>query len=251
MILKYINKATAKFGYRVVPDNVTLPPDLMTDKAFVKLYDKVRPYTMTSPERLYALYSSVQYVVKNNIPGDFVECGVWRGGSCMMMALVLMELNDRDRKIYLYDTFEGMSEPTEVDRQLTGEAADELLSREDRADVNSIWCYSTIDEVRKHVLSTGFGADRFIFTKGKVEDTIPGVLPATISLLRLDTDWYESTRHELIYLYPILSEKGVLIIDDFGHWEGAKKAVLEYFDGMEPYPLIQRVDETGRVIIKV
>ena len=248
MILKYLNKAAARFGYRLERDAPQLPPDIAADKAFMELYHTVRPFTMTSAERLYALYQSVIYICEHEIPGDLVECGVWKGGSCMMMALVLQQRHDKERKIWLYDTFEGMSEPTGDDRQLTGESADLLLQREDKANPDSIWCYSTIDAVTANVLSTGLAADRFVFTKGKVEDTIPDVMPSAISLLRLDTDWYESTRHELLHLYPLLSSQGVLIIDDFGHWEGAKKAVLEYFK--ESKPLIQRVDYTGRMLIK-
>jgi hypothetical protein len=250
MALKYLNKITARFGYKLVPDTVELPPDIAGDAEFLSLYRQVKPYTMTSPERIFALYQAVQYLVRNRIPGDFVECGVWRGGSCMMMALVLKMLGDHERKIYLYDTFEGMSEPTENDRQFSGEGADILLGEADKADQNSVWCYSSLDEVKANVLSTGLDASRFIFSKGKVEDTIPGVIPGGIALLRLDTDWYESTRHELLHLYPLLAAKGVLIIDDFGHWEGAKKAVLQYFAEQGLHPLIQRVDYTGRMVIK-
>ena len=250
MDLKYLNKLTARFGYQVTPNIVSLPPDIAADETFVALYNQVKAFTMTSPERLYSLYQSVQYVVGNNIPGDFVECGVWKGGSCMMMALVLKRLNVNDRKIYLYDTFEGMSEPTEADKQFSGEDAGLLLNEADKTDENSVWCLSTLEEVQANVYSTGYDAGLFVFTKGKVEDSIPGVVPSGISLLRLDTDWYESTYHELIYLYPLLSENGILIIDDFGHWEGAKKAVLQYFEEKKLHPLIQRVDYTGRIIIK-
>lgn len=126
MVLKYLNKLTARFGYQVIPEVVPLPPDIASDETFVALYNQVKAFTMTSPERLYSLYQSVHYVVGNNIPGDFVECGVWKGGSCMMMALVLKRLNVNDRKIYLYDTFEGMSEPTADDKQFSGEHAGEL-----------------------------------------------------------------------------------------------------------------------------
>ena len=252
ILQKYLGKAVGRLGFRLMPLGQEVPADIASDSDFMSIYGRVRPFTMTSPERLYALYQSVQQVVRHDIPGDFVECGVWKGGSCMMMALMLDRLGDRNRRIWLYDTFEGMSEPTEADRQLTGESAEALLSQEDKADQTSVWCWSTIEEVRANVLSTGLASDRFIFSKGKVEDTIPGTIPGTIpdaiSLLRLDTDWYESTRHELVHLYPLLASRGLLIIDDFGHWEGAKKAVLEYFSGQDP--LIHRVDYTGRLIVK-
>jgi hypothetical protein len=168
----------------------------------------------------------------------------------MMMALMLKRLGVNDRKIFLYDTFEGMSEPTEADKQFNGEKAHDLLTQADKGDENSVWCFSTLEEVQSNVYSTGYDPQNFIITRGKVEDSIPGVIPGRIALLRLDTDWYESTYHELIHLYPLLSENGILIIDDFGHWEGAKKAVLQYFEEKGLHPLIQRVDYTGRIIIK-
>jgi len=250
MVLKYLNKLTARFGYQVIPEKVPLQPDMAADPLFVSLYNQVRPFTMTSSERLFSLYQSIQYVVANKLPGDFVECGVWKGGSCMMMALLLKRLGVNDRKIYLYDTFEGMSEPTEADKQFNGEAANDLLNQSVKEDENSVWCYSTLEEVQSNVFSTGYEPQNFIITKGKVEDSIPGVIPGKIALLRLDTDWYESTYHELIHLYPLLVENGILIIDDFGHWEGAKKAVLQYFNENNLHPFIQRVDYTGRLIVK-
>jgi hypothetical protein len=143
-----------------------------------------------------------------------------------------------------------MSAPTEADKKFNGESASDLLNQADKGDDNSIWCYSTLEEVQSNIYLTGYDRNNFIITKGKVEDSIPGVIPGAIALLRLDTDWYESTYHELIHLYPLLTENGILIIDDFGHWEGAKKAVLQYFNEKKLHPLIQRVDYTGRMMIK-
>jgi len=248
MLQALINRVAGKFGYRLAPLGAEIPPDIAADEAFMVLYCQVRPFTMTSAERLYALYQSVRYVVAKGVEGDFVECGVWRGGSCMMMALTLRQLGAADRRIHLYDTFEGMSEPTEADRQLTGESADRLLAQEDRSDPYSVWCASGIEEVRRNLLETGLSPETFILNPGKVEETLPAHLPGRIALLRLDTDWYESTRHELIHLYPLLQSDGVLIIDDFGHWEGAKKAVLEYFAGQPA--LLHRIDYTGRCLVK-
>lgn len=166
------------------------------------------------------------------------------------MAMMLADYGDKDRLIYLYDTFEGMSEPTEKDRQFSGESAEMLLQQADKEFQGSVWCYSSLEEVRTNVLSAGLSSGRFILTKGKVEDTIPGVIPDQVALLRLDTDWYESTRHELIHLYPLLSDNGILIIDDFGHWEGARKAVEEYFSEQAVVPYIHRIDYTGRLVLK-
>lgn len=248
MLTAILNRLARGLGYRLTPLEAELPPDIAADEAFMELYRQVRPHTMTSAERLYALYQSVRYVVGKGLEGDFVECGVWRGGSCMMMALTLRQMGAEGRRIHLYDTFEGMSEPTEDDRQLSGESADRLLAQEDPTDPYSIWCASGIEEVRTNLLSTGLPPQTFVLNKGKVEDTIPSHMPGRIALLRLDTDWYESTRHELLHLYPLLEPGGILIIDDFGHWEGAKKAVVEYF--ADRPVLLNRIDYTGRCLVK-
>lgn len=247
-----IRKVLNSFGYEIVKTNkIGIPTDILSDKKFMEIYEECRPYTMTSPERMYSLYNSVNYVIDNDLPGDFVECGVWRGGSSMLIAKCLMKRGQHDRKIYLYDTYEGMSKPEEIDVTVdSNEDAqvkfDETALSEDSSD----WCYASIEEVEKNMTGTGFKRDNLHFIKGKVEDTIPGTIPEKIALLRLDTDWYQSTKHELEYLYPLLEKKGVLIIDDFGHWEGCKKAVIEYFDAQEDSVLLGRIDRAGRIIIK-
>lgn len=182
---------------------------------------------MTSDEKMYALYGALQHVVKMGVLGDVVECGVWRGGSAMLAALTLARLGDTSRTIWLYDTYEGMSEPTRLDVNRFGARASDLLDNLDRsAGEQNTWAFATLDDVRANMQSTGYPRIRFV--KGKVEDTIPGELPERISLLRLDTDWYESTRHELVHLWPRLEQGGVLILDDYGWWDGARRAVDEY-----------------------
>jgi hypothetical protein len=206
---------------------------------------------MTSPERMYSLYKAVKYVVQAKLEGDFVECGVWKGGSAMVIAYTLKALRVTDKNIFLYDTFEGMSEPTEFDmKNSTGDQTHvRKYWEEQQKDGINEWCYSSLDEVRSNLERTGYPMKQIHTVKGKVEDSIPKTIPKKISLLRLDTDWYESTKHELIYLYPILSEKGVLIIDDYGSWAGAKKAIDEYFINIPI--LLNRVDSTGRIAVKI
>ena len=250
MIIKLINKAIAPLGFTIKSDSNEMPIDIKQDNFFLKLYNQCKPYTQTSVERLYSLYQSCNYVIDNNIEGDFVECGVWKGGSSMMIALTLLNRGVTDRKIYMYDTYEGMSEPSDFDVAINGEKASNTLQVENKLDDESIWCYASFDEVKKNILSTGYSAENIEMVKGKVEDTLPNISPETIALLRLDTDWYESTKMELEYLYPKLSQKAPLIIDDFGHWEGAKKAVIEYFQKQSFKPIFQRIDFTGRLIIK-
>jgi hypothetical protein len=253
MLKKLIHSVIKNLGYDLVKPDPRLvvnglPADF--DKATVDTYYKVKPYTMTTPERIASLCNAVTYLVKNNIQGDFVECGVWRGGSTMAAIDTLIKAGDTSRDIYLYDTFEGMSEPTELDKVFTGTGADELMNSSQKDDPTSVWCYSALEEVQANVDTLKYPKQLVHYVKGKVEDSIPQTLPGKIALLRLDTDWYESTKHELEHLYPLLVPGGVIIIDDYGHWEGARKAVDEYIEGNKLPLLLNRIDYTGRIGVK-
>ncbi len=248
-ILKLINK----FGYELKKPNELIDKDgfpIDLGKEFREMYAKAKPYTLTSIERMFSAYNAVEYVVNANVPGDIVECGVWRGGSSMMMALHLVHLKNTERNMYLYDTFEGMSVPIEGEKSLFGEDAMQTWKDSQTEDVNE-WCYAPIEDVQTNLESTGYPKEKLHYVKGKVEDTIPGTLPKAISILRLDTDWYESTYHELIHLFPLLSKNGVLIIDDYGHWEGARGAVDKYIKENNITILLNRIDYTGRIGIKI
>ena len=210
--------------------------------------------TMTSPERILAFCDAVQYVSKHNIAGDIVECGVWKGGSTAAAARTLMNLNQTSRTLWMYDTYDGMSAPSANDVDLRGQCADELMAN-DQADSaespDSIWCRCSLETVQQTMAQTGYPETNIRYVKGKVEDTLPEVSPDKISILRLDTDWYESTRCELEVLFPKLAVGGVLIIDDYGHWQGCRKAVDEYFANHSIKMFLQRIDYTGRVGIKI
>lgn len=213
---------------------------------------QVRAYTMTSVERLVTLYRAIDYLEENDIPGDVVECGVWKGGSMMLAASRLVERNNTSRKLYLFDTYEGMSEPTESDKTFDNLSANDLLSVEEKSDkVDNVWCYSTIEEVKRNLSLTNYNLNNIVFVKGKVEDTLPHDEIDKIALLRLDTDWYESTKYELDMLYDKLVIGGVLIIDDYGHWSGAKKAVDEFIKRRNLKLHLTRIDYTGRLAIKL
>ena len=247
MLSRLVKAGLARRGWELRRATSAWPPaDL--EPEFLALYERCAPATMTSIERMYALYQAVRHVHAAETPGDVVECGVWRGGSSMLAALALDSLGDRERCIWLYDTFEGMPPPADVDRALSGEHAADLMERADAAGEHTR-AAAALDEVRANLAGTGFPADRLRFVEGKVEDTIPGTAPDAISVLRLDTDWYESTRHELEHLWPRLSPGGVLIVDDYGHWEGARRAVDEFFSTAAPV-LLQRIDYTGRLALK-
>lgn len=200
---------------------------------------------------MYGLYCAVKHVLNNKIPGAFVECGVWRGGSAMLIAKMLSNRNITDKKIYLYDTFEGMTKPTEADKNYNGTDAFLLLKQNVHDKEESVWCVAGLSDVQKNMRLINYPEGNIIYIQGTVETTIPGTIPAEgISLLRLDTDWYESTKHELIYLYPQLNENGILIIDDYGYWEGCRKAVDEYFSEKTVNIFLNRLDNTGRIGIK-
>jgi len=251
MIGRTVNKGLSTLDLKIVRISTNGNPDIYKDNEFKELYSFCSSYTVTSVERMYALYNAIKYLVENNINGDFVECGVWRGGSAMLVAKYLEIKKVDNRKIYLYDTFEGMSKPNEKDIDVKGNKAMSSFSKLSTGEDSSNWCDVNIEEVEKNMYSTGFAKDNIFLVKGKVEDTIPATIPENkISLLRLDTDWYESTKHELLHLYPMLIKNGVLIIDDFGHWEGAKKAVIEYFKETNQTILLNRIDYTGRMGIK-
>ncbi len=218
-----------------------------------EIYNKIKNYTLTSPERIITLLRAVKYITENNIEGDIVECGVWKGGSMMAVAEQLSLLNSADRHLYLYDTFEGMNEPTQLDVAVNGVVAKDYLDKLERNEDNQkdiVWAYSALKEVKSNLEKTNYPQNQLVFVEGTVENTIPQTIPAKIALLRLDTDWYASTKHELVHLFPLLSPQGVLIVDDYGHWQGCKKAVDEYFGENKITIFLNRIDYTGRLAIK-
>lgn len=221
-----------------------------------EIIKRVTPYTMTSPERLEGLLMATDYVIQMGIPGAFVECGVWRGGSIMAAMLRLLQLGVTDRDFYLYDTFEGMTEPTDKDTSdYSAPALKVWQQAKDKQELawDGFFNKEIFNEesVRQRLIETGYPSKRLHFVRGRVEDTIPGVLPDQIAVLRLDTDWYHSTMHEMQHLYPRLQSCGVLIVDDYGHWKGCRQAIEEYFaQPGQLRPLLHRVDYTCRQGIK-
>jgi O-methyltransferase len=220
-----------------------------------RVVDEALQFSMTGPHRMLALVDAVRYCVAREVPGAFAECGVWRGGSVLAMIRVLQELDAADRHIYLYDTFEGMTEPGEHDVSAFDPPALETWQQaagDDQRPWSELFAAESFNEdvVRRLLAGTGYPAELLHFVRGPVEETIPGEMPEELALLRLDTDWYESTRHEMVHLYPRLREGGVLIIDDYGHWQGARRAVDEYLAQNRIALLLTRIDYTGRIAIK-
>ena len=218
-----------------------------------RIVERALPHTLTSVQRLQAVIDATRHVAAQGIPGAFAECGVWRGGSVLAMILTLQELGRTDRDLHLFDTFEGMTAPTERDvSSFDPPALETWRAAQGRSERAWGELFEQFDEqtVRATLYATGYPAERLHFVRGPVEETLPREAPARLALLRLDTDWYESTRHEMEHLYPRLTAGGVLIVDDYGHWEGARRAVDEYFAEHGPAPLLHRTDYTGRVAVK-
>jgi hypothetical protein len=208
-------------------------------------------YTMTTQERRYGLYQAVRYVVKNEVPGAFVECGVWRGGSVIVMAVALLQLGSRSRELHLFDTFAGMTNPTPADVDYEGQS--HFTGWETNQANPSINPEAAVGvaRVRDAVFATGYPKEQFHFVVGPVEETVPNQAPDQIAILRLDTDWYQSTYHELKHLFPRLVRGGIIIIDDYGHFEGAKKATDDFFKEHNIPMFLGRPDYSGRIGIKL
>ncbi len=249
---RWVDKAARSVGLQV--SRVSSAVDRLPGEATMEQADLIRslrPYTMTSAERLWTLVEAVRYLTDEGVSGDFVECGVWRGGSVMAMARQLVAAGVSDRRLWLYDTFTGMTPPTQEDVEAgTGVTAQEMLESTALADGNNVWCVAGRQDVETNVFSTGYPQELFIFVEGDVAQTLDEKTPTSIALLRLDTDWYASTRRSLEVLYPLLHPGGVCILDDYGHWEGARKAVDEYFADGRKRPFMHPIDYSGRVFIK-
>jgi glycosyltransferase involved in cell wall biosynthesis len=244
-------------GYHVVSsaDRPAPPPKAQRPRRLPAHYDEVarrtirnvRPRTMTSHQKLHALIVATRHVARQRIPGAIVECGVWRGGSMQAMALTLLDMKVRDRDLHLYDTFEGMPEPTAEDRRRDGAAAAELLRSHARD--SKLWAVAGLDDVRAGMADTGYPPEHVHFHVGRVEETIPDGAPAQIALLRLDTDWYRSTLHELEHLYDRVPSGGIIVFDDYDYWEGARQAVDEFLE-RRGLGLLLAPMGSGRIAVK-
>ena len=225
----------------------------INDELFQKLLPACAPNCMATSfgrfEVIYSVYNNIKYIVENDIPGDVVECGVWKGGLMQLAALTLLELGDVSRKIYLYDTFEGMPEPGVFDKDWNDASPHpkwESLRWESEDSLGSRFGFGgSLETVRSTMEETKYPSENFIFVRGLVEETIPTTCPKQIAYLRLDTDWYSSTAHELEYLFPLLSVGGILVIDDYGYYKGSRKATDEYIKKNNIRILLSRISELG------
>jgi len=216
----------------------------------IEFIEIVKPFTMTSEERVTKLFESLEYIRIKNIEGDLVECGVWKGGNILGIMEYLSHYKMKDRNIWLYDTFTGMTNPDEIDIDFQNNSASDVLN------ANTFYkCISPLDEVKQNLKISNFPTDRLVYVVGDICETLnyENNIPKKISLLRLDTDWYKSTKKEMEVLYPKLVNNGVLIVDDYGHWKGSKIAVDEYFiNNKMEYKIeqIEQIDYSGIKLYK-
>jgi len=202
-----------------------------------------RPYSALSRERLQNNIDMIDYVNKNNIVGDVVEIGVYKGGSMLAMMKAHEKSGNTSRVFHLYDTFSGMTPPTDIDKDYNGYSAKRLMETSEQ-----VKCIAPLDVVMKNIqCNTKIGDEKIKYHIGDIlENTF---YPDAIAVLRLDTDWYELTKFELEHFYPKVVSKGVVIIDDFGHWIGCRKAVYEFL-ASHPELKFTTIDETGIYFFK-
>lgn len=244
-----VRAAAARLGYRIVPTGATaalrLPPDY--DDFTRSIIERVQPYTLTTHERIAGLVAAVRYLTEAGVPGAFVECGVWRGGSMLTVVETLKSMGDTSRELWLYDTFWlDMPPPGEHDADVFGTSAEELLAE---AKTHDAYRNGTADQVRALLVGAGYPEERLHIVEGLVEDTIPAHAPDEIALCRLDTDFYESTAHELAHLVPRVPPGGIVLVDDYGHFVGAKRAVDEFVERIGGGVLLNRLDFSGRLVV--
>jgi len=222
----------------------------MNDPEFFRIARLVGKHTISDVMAQWAFYKAIAYVVQNNIPGDIIECGVWNGGQILLAAHALLHFGDTSRRLYLYDTFEGMPKPETVDVDYAGNSA--LRHWEALTSEGKTWGFGgTEDMVKEVVFRAGYPEDKFVFVKGMVEDTMPAILPERISILRLDTDLYRSTYHELVHGYPRLSSGGVLIVDDYGYFLGSRMATDQYIAENKLPLLLTRINQNVHLAVKL
>ena len=242
-----IKKSLSFFDYNLINENQKIIELTHNEK---ELIDLVKSYSMTPQIRIYNLIKALKHINHKKILGDYVECGVWKGGNIILFKKIIELTNDSNRKIFAYDTFEGMTEPDKNDFDISKNLNAKILMNKDKEKKTNIWGVCSLEDVKNNIQSNVKNIDNIRFIKGPVEKTldIQDNLPEKISLLRLDTDWYSSTRKELEILYKKVSPGGIIIIDDYGHWGGSKKAVDEFF--LDKYVWMHYIDYACRLIIK-
>lgn len=231
-----------------------------------KLIKKIRPYTMLSTTRLISLYTQVKYCEQSNLKGDYMECGVWKGGAVGLMALTNQLYGRKRRNLFLFDSFDDICPP---DPKIDGfRAMQDTLKYSNKSDLNklksdakkpikgfydSFGGKGTLSQNKQLLLSKIKYDKKYVhFYKGWFEDTMPKTFKAVdnLAILRIDADWYKSVYICLKYFYPKVVKGGFIIVDDYGYYEGCTKAVNKYFleHNIQIYP--NRIDSGSVYFIK-
>lgn len=256
MVTKLLKSAAKMAGFevhRLGHGTDTVPVEFTERDEAILEYVRERELTMSGPLRLIATINACRHAVQSEIPGDFVECGVWRGGNSLA-AKMTFEAYGSDKQVYLFDTFAGMTAPTEHDTSIYEQVASDAQFGAAQRDGHNEWCFASLDDVRRNFRDAKVDMGGVHFVPGDVMKTliVPANVPERISVLRLDTDFYDSTKVEMEVLYPRLESRGSLLLDDFGYWDGTRKAVVEYLADLPPAqrPLLNYTDTAGRMGIK-
>lgn len=215
---------------------------------------KVLSHTMVGYERLMTLYHQAVFCERNGVPGSFVECGTWKGGAVGLMALANLQHANKRRHLHLFDSFEGVPEPdAAVDGEAALAVAREVGGGTDGQLVGLPLSVGTL-EANKELLerTIGYDADYLHYHKGWFQNTLPERAHEVgeIAILRLDGDWYASTKICLDYLFDRVVTGGFVIIDDYGSYDGCRKAVDEFIQARGLKSFLNHVDFTGRYLIK-
>ena len=246
-------KVLAGFGFSInLGSSSKSYPELneQEEKFCLEVYNT--SLTLTSLESLKLLAICCKYVKKAGVVGDFVETGIWRGGSSIVAKYVI----GNSKAFFLYDTFDGMTEPSEFDYRISEGSAEKTKQKWNylQTDSGNKWVAASLKEVENNFKRFNLLDSTVKLIKGDVRLTLESSenLPKVISILRIDTDFYDSTLVSLRKLWPLLSSGGVLILDDYAHWDGARRAVDEFFieSGLLTLLTIPIAGGGGRVVLK-
>lgn len=199
--------------------------------------------TMTSTQNLAFTSWACRQIATRGVDGDFVEVGTWRGGHGII-AHHTFESCQSKRHIVLADTFDGMLGESDLDRNLrTGLTAAEWMDDFNRG---KKWNPTNQMQVARNLRETGVPDDRFTLLGGDIRKMKIEQFPSKIAILRVDVDWYQPTRSCLELLAPLVSPGGIIIVDDYGSWAGAKQAVDEYLEGSAKISGMFPIDASAR-----
>jgi O-methyltransferase len=196
------------------------------------LVNRLKAYTMCDFERIKSLIDLSLYLNSRQVEGDFVECGTYKGGS----AAVLSRYMGSERHLYLYDSFKGMPPTSDKDGAEAAKWVGEFQG--------------TVEDVREAMKLVSTDDSRYTIIEGWFENTFRETLPEKVAFLHCDADWYNSVTLVLDTFYPLISEGGCVVLDDFGYWEGCREAFYDFCVRHNEKPLLERVGVSQAYWIK-